>query len=195
MIPRALQNLLGIGRATTIDDSNEVQTMQVTEGAAGSGFADRVIDKVKRVTEFGFSSAPPIDAEVVMFRRGGDRSCSMVIGTSHRPSRPRGLQPGDTVLYDVRGAVVKLTAGGLLIDAAGLPVVIQNASEVTIDAPTVHLTGNLVVDGTIAAAGTVTGLSEGSEVEIGALRDAYNAHKHTGVSSGSASTGATDHAA
>ncbi|QSR16075.1 phage baseplate assembly protein V [Novosphingobium sp. KA1] len=200
MIPQFLANLMGIGRATTIDDSGELQLLQVTEGAAGSGFAARVTDKVRRVTEFGFGSVPPIDSEVVMIRRGGDRSCSLVMGTSHRPSRPRDLKPGDTVIYDVRGAKVLLSAEGMEIDAAGLEVTVKNATKATIDVPDVYLTGNLHVagdidtEGNFAAAGTITGLTDGASIELGALRDAYNDHGHTGVSTGTATSGKTDHA-
>lgn len=179
-------NLVGIGRMTTVDDSGEVQHMQVTEGAAGAGFIDRVIDKVRRITEFGFASVPPVDSEVVMIRRGGDRSCSIVIGTSHRPSRPKDLQPGDVAIYDVRGAIVKLTAAGVEIDGAGLEVKFTNCPSVTLNAPDVVMTGTLHVDGEI------TGLAGGATVSLGALRDAYNAHHHTGVTTGGGSSGATD---
>ncbi|MFC0683100.1 phage baseplate assembly protein V [Novosphingobium clariflavum] len=200
MIPQFLANLMGIGRATTIDDSGELQLMQVTEGAAGSGFADRVTDNVRRVTEFGFGSVPPIDSEVVMLRRGADRSCSLIMGTSHRPSRPRDLQPGDTIIYDVRGAKVKLSADGIEVDAAGLEIMVSNASKATLDVPDVYLTGNLHVAGDIdtegdfAAAGAITGLTGGTAIELGALRDAYNDHGHTGISTGTATSGKTDHA-
>lgn len=188
MIPRMFANLLGIGRATTIDDTGELQLLQVTEGAAGTGFADRVLDKVRRATEFGFGSVPPIDSEVVMIRRGADRACSLVIATSHRPSRPRNLKPGDTVIYDVRGAKVTLTETGIAVDGAGLEVKVTNTPKVTLDAADVVLTGTLHVDGEITA------LVGGTSVSLGALRDAYNAHHHTGVQTGSDSSGATDHA-
>lgn len=183
-----LANLIGIGRMTTVDDGGDLQLMQVTEGAAGSGFVDRVLDKVRRVTDFGFSSVPPHGSEVIMIRRGGDRSCSIVIGTSHRPSRPKGLQPGDTAIYDVRGAIIKLTVAGIEVDGAGHEIKVTNASKVTLDAPDVVLTGTLHV------AGEITALTGGSAVALGALRDAYNAHHHSGVTTGAGSTGMTDHA-
>ena len=184
MIDR-IRNLWGIGRMTLADDTGEMQLVQVTEGQAGKGIGDRVTNLVRRVTEFGFTSVPPLDSEVLVARRGGERTMSMVVGTSHRPSRLKGLQPGDTGIYDVRGAKVMLTADGLLIDCAGLPAIVQNCStitlkateKVTIDAPDVECTGNLKVDQ------LVTG--DGTPVELGALRDAFNSHKHGGVKTGS----------
>ncbi|WP_260927341.1 phage baseplate assembly protein V [Novosphingobium sp. 9] len=187
MMARILQNLLGIGKMTVHDDSGDVQTMQVTEGAAGSGFFSRVTDNVKRVTEFGFHSVPPLGSEVVVLRRGGDRSNSIVIATSHRASRPKDLQAGDTALFDERGAIFKLTAAGPVLDAAGLEIVIQNASKITFDCPEVEFTGN------VAVAGTLTGDTNGAAVELGALRDAYNAHGHIEVSKGTDTSGKTDH--
>ena len=189
----ALRNMFGIGSVTLTDDTGDMQMLQVTERTAGHGIADRIMDKVRRVAEFGFASVPPIGSEALIARRNGERAQSMVIGTNHRASRPRNLQPGDTYLYDVRGQYVRLTAAGLEIDCAGLPAVIRNCStvtitateKVTIDAPAVECTGSLKVDKLLTG--------DGTPIEIGALRDAYNAHKHTGVATGTASSGTTDH--
>jgi len=184
-----LANLLGVGRATVVDDTGELQELQVNEKAYGSGFADRILDKVRRLTEFGFTSVPPVDAEVVMLRFGADRGASVVIATSHRPSRPRNLKPGDTAVYDVRGAILKFTETGTLLDCAGLPLVIQNASKITLDSPEIDITGDLKVVGNIVLE---TG---GTSIDVKALHDAYNAHKHTGVQTGDGSTGTTDQTA
>lgn len=188
-----LRNLFGIGSVTLTDDTGDMQTVQVTERTAGHGIADRIMDKVRRVAEFGFASVPPIGSEALVARRNGERAQSMVIGTNHRASRPRNLQPGDTCLYDVRGAKVQLTANGLLIDCAGLPAVLQNCPTVTItatekillDAPLTECTGNFKADKLLTG--------DGTPIELGTLRDAYNAHKHTGVATGTASSGTTDH--
>lgn len=185
---KMIANLIGLGRVSLLDDDGDLQRVQVTEGAIGTGFADRVLDEVPRVSEFGFTSAPPLGSEVVMIRRGSDRSQSIAIGTNHRPSRPRGLQPGDAGIYDVRSAKVMLTAGGLVIDCAGLPAVVQNASTITLrasekvilDAPVVECTGDLTSAGTITAA---TEVNAGA-AQLTVLRDAYRVHKHTGVRSG-----------
>jgi phage baseplate assembly protein V len=202
-----VHNLVAVGRVSVANDGEDLQQLQITEKAYGKGFADRILDKVPRLTEFGFTSLPPIGSEAVMLRRNGDRGLSMVISTSHRPSRPKGLQPGDTALYDVRGAFVKLTDDGLLIDCAGLPARITNATTVTIEAsdkihleaPTVEIQGNatisgtLVVDGAIASKAEVTARQDGVAANLGQLRDAYVGHHHGGVDTGSGVSGLSDH--
>lgn len=186
--------LFGGGRVSLVDDDGDVQRVQVTEGSVGAGVADRIMDKVLRIAEFGFASVPPLGSEVITFRRGGDRAQSVVVGTSHRPSRPRGLKPGDTGIYDVRGAKVMLTENGLVIDCAGLPAVLQNASTVTvrasekilIDAPKAEFTGS------VSAAGEITAHTGGTAAALGGLRDAYALHKHGLVRAGTDTSGVTD---
>lgn len=186
-----LTNLFGIGRATLVDDAGEVQLIQLTERANGDGGSDLVTDKIPRVSEFGFASNPPIDSEVLVLRRGAERSRSIAIGTSHRPSRPRDLAAGDVALYDVRGAKVTLTAAGLLIDCAGLPAIVQNATDITLKA-----SGKVRVEAaTLEVTGDVKSRADGAVVSLNGLRDAYAAHKHGGVQTGSGLSGLTDHAA
>jgi len=197
----SLANLIAFGRVTLVDDSKDLQELQITEKAYGKGIVDRILDKVVRLVDFGFASAPPIDAEAMILRRNGDRGHSVVIAASHRPSRPKNLKPGDTVVYDVRGAKVQLTEDGLLIDCAGLAAQISNATsvtitasdEITLDAPTVSISGDLEVQGAITGHDTVTAHQGGSSVEMGALRDAYSAHKHGGVDTGTGVSGISDH--
>ncbi|KQN00574.1 phage baseplate assembly protein V [Sphingomonas sp. Leaf25] len=193
---RELANLFGFGRVTLVDDDGELQRLQVTEGATGTGFADRVTDAVPMIGRFGFASVPPADSEVLLARRNGDRGKSIAIGTSHRPSRPKGLKPGDAGMYDVRGAKVLLTEDGLVIDCAGLPAIVKNAPTVTLqatdrivlDAPIIECTG------AITAKGDATVRTDGTAVEVGKLRDAYAAHKHGGVTTGTGVSGLTDKA-
>ena len=115
-----------------VDDTGGAQTMQVSEGAGPPAGQEVLLDDVPVVGLFGFSSNPPVGAEAILSRFFGSRSNSAVIGHNHQASRLKNLQPGDSALYDVRGAYVRLSAGGLVIDAAGLAVQVQNATTVTI---------------------------------------------------------------
>lgn len=176
---RGFENIAGIGSVTGADDTGEVQKLQVTEKAAGSGFMARVLDKVSRLFAFGFTSVPPLGSEVLMLRLGGDRNCSIAISTSHRASRPKNLKPGDSAMYDVRGAIITMTEDGIVIDAAGAPVTIRNTSGV-------HIEGQLTVDGDII------GLNSSDALALSTIRSTFNSHKHTGVQTGSGTSGNTN---
>lgn len=185
---QGLLNLFGIGHATMIDDDGEIQLLQLTERAAGSGFKDRITDKVRRVMEFGFTSVPPIDSEILVVSLLGDRSGRVAIASSHRPSRIKGLKPGDVAIYDVRGAKIVLTEDGLQIDCAGLEAVIENCTTLTIKASEkVRIEAD-----ELEVTGDVVSRADGTSVSLNALRDAYQAHKHGGVQTGSGSTATTD---
>lgn len=208
-----LRNMLRIGRVKLVDDTGPIMRLQIDEGDLGKFGGRRIIDKVARIAHFGFASVPPIGAEVMLVAAAGDRTQTIALGTNHQPSRLKNMKPGDSGIYDVRGAKVTLTEDGLLIDCAGLPALVQNCStitlraaeKVTIDAPTaeilhdltvggdVSVSGSVTADGTIHAGGEVTGDTGGSSVTLGGLRDAYNVHKHGSVKSGADTSGSTDH--
>lgn len=186
---RFLYNLFGVGHVTMVDDDGELQLVQLTERAAGSGFKDRITDKVRRVMEFGFTSVPPVDSEILVLGLLGDRSGRVAIASSHRPSRIKGLKPGDVAIYDVRGAKIVLTEDGLQIDCAGFEAVIENCTTLTIKAnDKVRIEADRV-----EVTGDIVSRADGTSVSLNALRDAYHAHKHGGVQTGSGMTGLTDH--
>ena len=165
MMRRILANLIGVGSVGPVDDGGTTQTMQVTEGAAGSGFGDRVIDKVLRIAEFGFSSNPPTGSQVLMIRRGGDRSCSIIIGTSHLPSRPTGLQPGETSFYNNFEMSITLTENGPVIDCGGKPIIIQNTS-------------GMHVEGPITSDDDITALNSSQPLAMSTIRSTFDTHTH-----------------
>jgi len=175
-----LSTIFGLGRLRLVDDSGPVQRGQIDQGALVDSVR-RLTDNVPIVGAFGFGSVPPIGAEVLVARCGDDRAQSVGIATNHQPSRPRGLKPGDAIVYDVRGRSIRLDGDGMTIDGKGGPVTIVNASAVTIksqskvriEAPSIECTGDIV-----SRAG-------GTPVSLNDLRDAYVAHVHTGVRTGS----------
>ncbi len=170
-----------IGRAKLVDDTGAVQRLQVDEGDLAAYGGRRIIDRVAHVMQFGFASAPPLEAELLLGAIGGDRSQTIAFGSNHQPSRPRGLEPGDSCQYDDRGQVVKMTKDGLLIDCAGLPAVIRNFA-------------SLKVFGDIQVTGDMISRCNGTPVSLNGLHDAYNAHAHPVTAIGQP-TGPTDHKA
>ena len=183
-----LFHMIGSGRVKLVADDGTTQRVQVDQGTGPDG-SPRLLDDVDRIVEFGLASNPPVDSEVVLVRLGGNRTLSIVVATNHQPSRPRDLEPGDTQIYDVRGAYIKLTANGMEIDGAGLDMTVQNcptvtvkaAAKVRVESPLVEVTGDIV------------SRADGTRVSLNALRDAYDAHAHGGVQGGSSSTLGTDH--
>ena len=149
---RRVQLMSGWGRVTFSDDSQSAQLLQVKLNDSETR------DDTPRIAEFGLSSRPPEGSDVLMVFLGGDRSKGVVVATAHQSSRPRGLLPGETILYDVWGKSVHLTKdGGIVVQAKGAPVTVNNATTVTINAaesvelitPLLHVSGDIVAGGNI----------------------------------------------
>ncbi|WP_175829724.1 phage baseplate assembly protein V [Burkholderia cepacia] len=121
-----VRNLFGRGRITLVDDTGPVQLVQLRMNGL------EVPSGRYRVPEFGFSSNPPIGTDALALHVAGDRSAGAVIGTNHQQSRPRGLAPGESILYSQDGKRVYLTAsGGIVVEAKGQDVVVNDAANVT----------------------------------------------------------------
>ena len=135
-LQQRLANLLGRGRVLLVDDSGATQQHQIDLGPQGAAGPLFVRDNTPVMGLFGFTSVPPIGADVAMIFLSGDHQRGAVIGHNHQPSRPRGLAAGDAAIYDSRGQIIKLIGTGAVIDAHGLDVTIQNAAHVTITGST-----------------------------------------------------------
>lgn len=149
---RRVQLMSSWGRVTFSDDSNSAQLLQVKLNDSETR------DDTPRIAEFGLTSRPPDGSDVLVVFLGGDRSKGVVVATAHQGSRPKGLLAGETMLYDLWGKSVYLTkAGGIVVEAQGAPVTVNNATTVTINAadsvelvtPLLHVTGDIVAGGNI----------------------------------------------
>lgn len=145
---RRVQALVGRGRVTDVDDSGVVQKMQVRMSAL------EVPDNRLRLQEFGFTSVPPIGSDVLAVHVSGDRTAGAVIATNHQQSRPTGLKSGESMLYSQDGKQVYMTAsGGIVVEAKGQDVTVNNAATVTINAQNVVVNASSNVN--ISAQGSV----------------------------------------
>lgn len=168
----------GRGRITFVDDSGAVQMFQVRLGPL------EIVDNMPAPHDFGFTSNPPINSDVVASFLGGNRRQGVVVAIGSQAYRMKNLQSGEVAIYDSLGQSVFLTRAGIVINGAGLPLRITNAPSITLDAPVVHVTGNLTVDGTVTAPNVVgtSNVTFGGKSGIG--------HTHGGVRTGSDTSGA-----
>lgn len=149
---RRIQLATGWGRVTFSDDSKSAQLLQVKLNDSETR------DGTPRIAEFGFTSRPPTGSDVVIVFLAGDRSKGVVVATAHQASRPTNLQEGESMVYDFWGKSIYLTeSGGIIVEAGGTPVTVNNATVVTINAaqevqmntPVLRVSGDIEAGGNI----------------------------------------------
>lgn len=193
-LSRRVLNLLSIGSIKTVVDTGDVQKSQISLNPF------ETIDGIPRALEFGITSNPPINSTAVVSFAGGDRSNGIILGTNHAASRPRGLAPGETKLYSQDGKSVYLTAsGGIVVDAKGQDVVVNNARNVTWNCSgdfTQNVSGKYkVVAGggvefdtsLVKASGDMQDNFSTNPDTMKSMRTSYNGHNHVvnGIQTGS----------
>lgn len=147
---RRILLMVGRGRVGVVNDAGPVQLMQVAPSA------DETRDNTPRLAEFGLASNPMPGADTVILFGAGDRSNGVVIATGDQRYRPRKLLPGEVMLYDAFGKSVYLSQSGIVINANGQNVTLNNA-------PTTTLNTNLNVIGAITATQNVTAGEGGAD--------------------------------
>lgn len=150
------------GRVTLAKDGGAAQLLQTRVNV------DWRQDDVPRLAEYGFQSVPPAGADVVLLCLAGNPTDAVVIATGHQQYRVRNLASGEVCLSDNQGQKVYLSAAGIRIEGAGLPIEINTTGSLTINA------GSLAVNANTAFTGTVTA----NGVPIGST------HRHTSASPG-----------
>lgn len=168
-VKRRVLALVGRGRVKFVDDSGPVQKMQVLMNGIETP------DSRFRVPEFGFTSSPPIDSDVIALHVAGDRSAGTVLGTNHQPSRPKGLQPGETMLYSQDGKQIYMTAsGGIVVNANNQAVTVNDATTVTINAST----GVVMNTPLLKVSGDIIDNAATNPHTMAQMRSIYNSHTH-----------------
>lgn len=163
-LQRRVMLMVGRGVVRLSDDSPGVQTLQV-ELLKGEVRAD-----VERFQEYGFTSRPQDGAEAIAVSVGGNRDHAIVIAVEDRRYRIKGLQKGQTAIYDSAGTVLLLGADGT--------VELLAAKKVTIKCPLVRIEGSLEVTGDV----TDRVDTDGCKMEF--IRNRFNAHVHSNPEGG-----------
>jgi phage baseplate assembly protein V len=176
-LARLVSTAIGRARVTTTNDSGNVQFVQVQVNDL------ETIDNLPRVAEFGITSVAPNGADVVMVNLGGGRNNAVVIATGHQGSRPKGLKAGETMIYSQDGKSVYLTAsGGIVIEATGQPVTVNDASNVTVNCSGVFKVvapgGVQFVAPTVTSTGDIQDNTATNAHTMAQMRSIYNGHEH-----------------
>lgn len=186
--------LVNLSRVLVVDDTQgPVQWIQIDLGPNDpTGVSLGIRDKTPRVGEYGLASNPPAQSHAVVLTTGGDRTNSVVIATNHQQSRPTGLQPGESALYNgIAVTRILLGANEITVEANGQDITVNNAGTVTL-----NCSAGLQVNGWLKVSGDITdNTAAGNAVTVKQHRDDYNEHTHPDVQSGGSSTGATSNPA
>jgi phage baseplate assembly protein V len=173
---RRIQMMFGRGRVTYVDDSGPVQKVQVRLSGLETS------DNRLRMMEFGFTSNPPDGTDVLALHISGDRSAGTVFATNHQESRPTGLQSGESMVYQPNGIQVYLSNQGLVINAGGLPVVCNNATNFTVNCSGIFKVvapgGVQFVSPLLTNSGDIQDNAATNTKTMAAMRANYNAHGH-----------------
>lgn len=159
---------LMVGRAilSAINDGGAVQTVQAQL------MADEVQDDAERIQQYGYTSVPLPGAEAVLVFVGGNRDHGLVIATEDRRYRLVGLAAGEVAIYDDQGQKVHLTRAGIVVNGAGKPITLTNASKVRMET-------------SLEVTGDIKDNCDGGGKTMAAMRTAYNGHSHTDPQGGS----------
>ncbi|MCD9569414.1 MULTISPECIES: phage baseplate assembly protein V [Pseudomonas] len=161
-----LTRLLARGTVVLAHSANKLQSLQMRLTAG------EVNDDMEHFEPYGFTSNPLAGAEGIATFLGGDRSHGVVLVVADRRYRLKALAAGEVAIYTDEGDKIHFKRGRVIdIDTATLNI--RASSGVTIDSPTLSMSGKIVSQGDQVAAGI-------SQIN----------HVHSGVQPGPGQTGA-----
>lgn len=119
-LAQRLLQVVGVAHLRVVDDSGDQQTAQLQIMAGGPEGIEEIIDKTPRLGAYGFAYCPPDGSEAIVLFVGGRRSAGVIVATGHRATRPKGLKPGEAMLYNgLTGDFVKLGEDGKIRSQSG----------------------------------------------------------------------------
>lgn len=144
MIHRALQKMrlmVARGVVNLINDAGGLQTLQI------DGLDGETRDDVERAQNFGLSSHPPKGSVPIMVAVGGSRDHLVAVAVDSEQHRPKGLNEGESVMYNAHGVRflfdsegnATLTANKLILNVTE----VESNADKTTDAGDHHVGGKL----------------------------------------------------
>ena len=167
-----LSRMMSRAIVTMKDGSNALRKLQTLH------LGNEVRNNVEHFEPYGFTSEPHLNAEVLTVSLDGDREHTIAAIVTDRRYRPVGLKDGEVCVYDSLGRKVYLSREGIVVEGVDSPITVKTSASVEVQAPTVHMTGNLIVDGNITAKGQINDLSGNGGSSMSGMRGVYNSHTH-----------------
>ncbi|VVE14590.1 phage baseplate assembly protein V [Pandoraea anapnoica] len=169
-ISRALAGVRRVFRAVL----GSVNTAGPVVMASGTGLADEPLSDVELMQHFGFTSAPPPGSMLVVVPVGGASSHGVIVATEHVQLRIKGLQTGETAVYNAYGDYLlfgkdhttTLKTKNFVVDSE--TTTIKASQGIKLDTPKVEATHELAVAEAITGSGGLA-VSGGSGASIDKL--------------------------
>lgn len=141
------------GFVLDVDDSTKTQELQL------SILRDEVRSHLERLGAIGITCVPKNGATAAVLFIGGNRDHGLVLGLEDGSVRPKGLEPGETAVYDYAGSRIHLRSDG--------SVRIVPAS------------GKVEIAGDLEVSGDVLDRAAGTGITMEEMRQRYDVHVHT----------------
>lgn len=182
MVARGLVNL--------INDAGGLQLLQV------EALDSEPLDGVERVQNFGHTSHPPRGSMPVLVAVAGSRDHMVAVAVDNDEHRPRGLQEGESAMYNAHGVKLLFDQdGNATLDCKKF---IINASEgIQANTPLADFSQALTVNGLFSfkagLSGAGGGEMSGNFAHTGGSFTSngitYHTHTHDGIQPGSGNSG------
>lgn len=98
-------NMIRFGVVTLVKNGKTREVQVETLGG-------EVIDNVKFLEPFGFTSKPPVGSETLIFNVNGNAANNVVLNIGNREFRFKGCATGEVAMYDQFGNIIHLKTGG-----------------------------------------------------------------------------------
>ena len=181
-LKRRILNYMVQGIITVVNDAEAIQKLQIN---LGSGY---VRDNTLRIQEYGFTSNPPPGTFGVVLAAGGNITDAVIVACDNPKFRPTGLASGESQMYDNAGKYVYLSSAGIVIEANNMPVTVNHATVVTINAATEVLMTTPI----LKVSGDIIDNYGTNNHSMAQMRTLYNEHVHGGVQTGGGNTAIPD---
>lgn len=144
--------------------------LELTPGKAATAkvslLADEIFDGLEFAQQYGFISSPPVDSEILAAFLGGNRDHGTILNAFKRDLIPDDLEEGDVCIYGKNGERIMIDAtGNMLINNANVDIIIASDGAITIstteaitlDTPSLSITGSVNIVGDLTVGGTING--------------------------------------